>query len=113
MAHSVCIPTSLVPRRSGRAFGDMSSTTTKLLQFARFGAVVLSALLSLFVGFMAQASSPDYRRLFLTILPFAVVDVALVVFVWKAKQRSKRWFVAIPAFLGLASYFEMACRVLL
>jgi hypothetical protein len=91
----------------------MSSTTTKPLQFVRFGAVVLSAVLSLFVGFMAQASSPDYRQLFLTILPFAAVDVALMIFVWTTKEKSKRWLVAIPAFLGFASYLEMACRVLL
>jgi len=67
----------------------------------------------LLVGFMAQASSPDYRRLFLTILPFAAVDVALMIFVWTTKEKSKRWLVAIPAFLGFASYLEMACRVLL
>ena len=73
---------------------------------------MLSVLLSLFVGFMAQASSPDYRRLFLSILPFAVVDAALIVFVCSAKERGKIWLVAVPAFLGFASYLEMACRVL-
>jgi hypothetical protein len=91
----------------------MSSSTTKPLQLVRFGAVVLSVLLSVIVGFMAQASSPDYRRLFLTILPLAVVDMVLIVFVWIAKERGKIWLVAVPAFLGFASYLEMACRVLL
>ena len=90
----------------------MSSTTTKPLQFARFGAVVLSVPLSLFVGFLAQVSSPDYGRLFLTILPFAVVDVALIVFVGNKREKGKIWLVAVPAFLGFASYLEMACRVL-
>jgi hypothetical protein len=79
----------------------------------RFGAIALSVLLSLFVGFMAQASSPDYRQLFLTILPFAVVDIALIVFVRTAKEKGKILLVAVPAFLGFASYLEMACRVLL
>jgi hypothetical protein len=73
---------------------------------------MLSVLLSLFVGFMAQASSLDYRRLLLSILPLAVADVALIVFVWTAKDRGKTWLVAVPAFLGFASYLEMACRVL-
>ena len=91
----------------------MTSSPTKSFQVVRFGAVVFSVLLSMFVGFVAQASSPDYRRLFLTILPFAVADAALIVFVWTMKERGKKWIVAIPAILGFASYLEMACRVLL
>jgi hypothetical protein len=91
----------------------MSSSMTRPIQLVRFGVVGLSVLLSLLVGFMAQASSPDYWRLFLTILPLAVVDIALIVFVWTAKEKGKIWLVAIPAFLGFASYLEMACRVLL
>ena len=91
----------------------MSSSTTKLIRVGRSAAVVLSALLSLFVGLMAQVSSPDYRRLFLSILPFAVVDAALIVFVCASKKKGKIWLVSVPALLGFASYFEMACRVLL
>jgi hypothetical protein len=67
----------------------MSSSTTKPLRFLRFGAVVLSVLFSLFVGFMAQASSPDYRRLFLSILPLAAVNVVLITFVAITKERGK------------------------
>ncbi len=89
----------------------MSSTRTKPFQFVRFGAVLFSVLLSLFVGFMAQASSPDYRRLFLTILPLAAVDAALIVFVCASKEKRKIWLVSVPALLGFASYFEMASRV--
>ena len=101
------------PRRSPLTFGNMSSSATKSFQLVRFGAVVLSVLLSLLVGFMSQASSPDYRRLLLTILPFAAVDAALVVFVWTTKERGKRWLVVVAALLGFGSYLEMACRVLL
>ena len=72
---------------------------------------MLSVLLSLFLGFMAQASSSDYRRLFLSILPFAVVDAALIVFVCTSNEKGKMWLVGIPAVLAFASYFEMACRV--
>ena len=72
---------------------------------------MLSVVLSLLVGFLAQASSPDYRRLFLGILPLAGADVALIVFVWATKDRGKTWLVAVAAFLGFASYLEMACRV--
>ena len=97
---------------ANQRFGILSSPATKPIQFVRFGAVVLSVLLSLSVGFMAQASSPDYRRLFLSILPLAAVDVALIVFVGTTREKGKIWLVAVPAFLGFASYLEMACRVL-
>jgi TctA family transporter len=90
----------------------MSSFTTKPLQLVRLGAVALSVLLSLLVGFMAQASSPDYQRLFLIILPLAVLDIVLIVFVWTGKERGKVLLVAVSAFLGFASCFEMACRVI-
>jgi hypothetical protein len=72
---------------------------------------MLSVLLSLFIGFFAQASTPNYRGLFLSILPFALADAALVVFVCSSKEKGKIWLVGIPAVLGFASYFEMACRV--
>jgi len=49
--------------------------------------------------------------LFLSILPFAAVDLALIVFVWTTKERGKKWLVAVSALLGFASYLEMACRV--
>ena len=91
----------------------MSASTFKIVRAGRFGAVAVSVLLSLFIGFIAQASSPDYRRLFLSILPFAVVDLVLIVFVFASKEKGKMWIVAGPAIVGFASYFEMACRVLL
>jgi len=73
----------------------------------------VSVLLSLLIGLTAQASSPDYRRLFISILPIALIDVALVAFVFCSRERRKMWIVGIPALLGFASYAEMACRVLL
>src|SRR6266853_4179875 len=93
-------------------FGNMSRSTAKVLHVARLGAVMVSMLLSLFVGFIARASSPDYRRLFLNILPFAVADAALIVFVCASKEKGKVWLVAVPAVVGFASYAEMACRVM-
>ncbi len=74
---------------------------------------MLSVLLSIFIGFTAQASSPNYQRLFLSILPFAVVNAGLVFFITASKQKGKIWLCAVPAILGFASYAEMACRVIL
>jgi hypothetical protein len=85
----------------------------KPLHLARLGALLLSVLLSLFVGFTAQASSPNYQRLFLTVLPFAAIDAALVIFLFVSKDRPKIWTGAVPAALGFAAYAEMACRVFL
>jgi hypothetical protein len=70
-------------------------------------------LLSLYVAFCAQASSPDYRRLFMSILPIALIDATLVAFVFCSRERRNMWIVGIPALLAFASYAEMACRVLL
>ncbi len=89
----------------------MNALTKKSLQFVQLGAVTLSVGLSFMVGFLAQASSPNYERLFLSILPLAAMDLALIVLVCAAKCAKHKWLVAIPAFLGFASYFEMACRV--
>jgi hypothetical protein len=69
----------------------------KRLHLARSGVLVLSVVLSLFVGFTAQASSPNCQRLFLTILPFAATDAALVVFLFVSKDRVKIW-TAVEAF---------------
>jgi hypothetical protein len=49
----------------------------------------------------------------LTILPFAAVDAAVVVFLFVSKDKTKIWLAVVPAILGFASYAEMACRVLL
>jgi len=103
----VCTPCGIII-----LFGNMNAFATRLVRAGRFGAVALSTLLSLLVGFMAQASAPDYRQLLLSILPFAVVDIALVVFVCASREKGKIWFVGVPAFIGFASYLEMACRVL-
>jgi hypothetical protein len=74
---------------------------------------LVSVLLSLFIGVTAQASSPDYRRLFMSVLPFALINAVVVAFVLASRERRKNWIVGIPALLGFASYAEMACRVLL
>ena len=75
--------------------------------------VVLSVALSLWVGLIAQASSPNYLRLFLSLLPLVALNALLVGLVIASKAGRVSWLVAIPAFLGFASYFEMGCRVVL
>lgn len=89
------------------------SSVAKYLVLTRPVLVVVSIALSLWVGLVAQAPSPDYLRLFLSLLPLAAVDALLVALVIASKAGRVTWLVAIPAFLGFASYFEMACRIVL
>jgi hypothetical protein len=89
----------------------MSATASKPLRFTQITAAVLSVVLSSFVGFMAQASTPDYRSLFWTVLVFVVVDAGLLAFVFSSKERRIIWLTLVPAFLGFASFLELACRV--
>jgi hypothetical protein len=91
----------------------MSPSNSKPLTLVRRVVVTLSVALSLWVGFVAQASSPNYLRLFLSLLPMAAVNALLVALVLRSKPGRAVWVVAIIAFLSFASYFEMAYRVLL
>ena len=68
-------------------------------------------LLSLLVALFAQASSPNYRRLFLSLLVLAAVNAVFIFVVWGSKQKRQIWFASITAALGLASLAEMALRV--
>jgi hypothetical protein len=104
---------SVARSRWPEPFGKMTSSTQKIFYVARFGAAVVSGLLSLIICFLAQASSPDYRRLLLSILPLVAIDVALIAFVWKTRGRGKIWPVVVLALFALASFLEMASRVLL
>lgn len=74
-------------------------------------AAVFSVLLSLLIGFLAQASSPDYQRLCWRILPLAAANAGLIAFVWASKERRWRWLVLGTAALGFLSYFELIASV--
>jgi hypothetical protein len=91
----------------------MSPSVSKYVVLTRPVLVVFSIALSLWVGFMAQASSPNYLRLFLSLLPVAALNALLVALVVSSKAGRVTWLVAIPGFLGFASYFEMGCRIVL
>jgi hypothetical protein len=90
----------------------MSSSLSIAARAARLGIVSISMLLSLAIALFSQVSSPDYRRLFLSLLILAVVNVVLIFVVCAFKQKRQIWFVAVTAALGFASLAEMALRVL-
>jgi hypothetical protein len=70
-------------------------------------------LLSLAVAFFAQASSPNYRRLFFSLLAVALVNVAFILFVCASKQKRHIWLVGVAGAVGFTSLAEMALRVFL
>jgi hypothetical protein len=89
----------------------MRNPQSRLLRIVRMGGVVLSVLMSVCVGFFAQASTPDYHKLFRTILVLAVVDLALIISLWGLASPWIRWGIGLLAGLGFLSFAEMTCRV--
>jgi fatty acid desaturase len=75
--------------------------------------VLGSVLLSLAVAFLSQASSPNYRQLFFSLLPLAVLNVVSILFVFASKQKRHVWLVGVAAAVGFACLVEMALRVFL
>jgi len=95
-------------------FGDgrQVQSMAKLSQTAQVGATVISAVLGLLIAGLTQASSPNYRELFYGILPFFVLNAALITFVYTSKDKGLILSATIPGVLALLAYFEMGCRVL-
>ena len=89
----------------------MSSNASIAVRAARLSVVLVSMLLSLAIALFAQASSPNYHRLFLSLLVLAALNVVLIFVVWASKQKRQIWFVSVTAAVGLTSLAEMALRV--
>ena len=65
----------------------------------------------LLTAFMSQASSPDYRRLFWSILPFALFHLCLVVGYFIRVRRWHRWLALGIGLLAGLAFAEMTLRV--
>jgi hypothetical protein len=91
--------------------GVMSPLASKAINAGQSVAAVISVVLSLLICFVTQAASPDYHRLFQGVSLLVLLDAALVAFVCLWNTRRTILLVAIPAALALATYAEMACRV--
>ena len=81
------------------------------LDFLRAGTLVLVFLSGLFTAFMSQASSPDYLRLFWSILPIAVIHVVLAVAYFLKVAHWTRWGALCFAIIALGFVGEMTLRV--
>lgn len=78
------------------------------LKSLAFGILLFSGLVVLFVS---HASSPDYRALFWSVLPFAVVHVALAVRFFLHASAWGKASLAVLSSLALLSFLDLSMRV--
>ena len=90
------------------AFAPFGPVALELLRAVALIFVFLSAL---FTAFGSQASSPDYHRLFWSILPFAEFHLALAGFYFCRVRHWTRWGALGLAFATLGFFGEMTTRV--
>ena len=78
------------------------------LKSLAFGILLFSGSVILF---MSHASTPDYRALFWSLLPFAAVHVALAVFFFMHASVWGKGCLAACCFLALLSFLDLTTRV--
>ncbi len=79
-----------------------------LLQPLAFGILLFSWFAT---GFMSHASSPDYRALFWSVLPIAVVHVVLAVYFFMHAPVWGKGCLAVFSSLALLSFLDLTTRV--
>ncbi len=90
------------------------STSPKaiLVPIARGIGFLLITVTGLFTAFVCQASSPDYRELFWTVAPVAVIHFIAVGIYFRLVSDGDRWVAVAIGGFAAASFGEMALRVL-
>ena len=78
------------------------------LKSLAFGILLFSGCWTLFASY---ASSPDYRALFWSLLPFAVVHVALAVYFFLHASVWGKGGLAVFSSLALFSFLDLTMRV--
>jgi len=81
------------------------------MSFVRTGMLVVAVLLGFYTAFISQASSSDYRRLFWSILPIALLHFSLAFGYFFRVRHWTRWVSLCVAIVVMASYGEMTLRV--
>ena len=62
-------------------------------------------------AFLAQASSPDYHRMFWSILPLACLHLFAAAVYFRSVRHWHRWVVFAVAVIAAFSFAEMAVRI--
>ena len=109
----------LLASRLNRSLGIMGSNSMKRRFrvranfFIRGAWLVFTVLLCIFVAFISQAASPDYRQLFLELIPFTLLQLASVFFYVRTVKSWSKWFVLGSCTLGSLLFVELGFRVFL
>ena len=86
---------------------------TRINHVTRVSWLTLTTLLCLYVGFISQASSADYRQLFLMIMPLVLAQWVSVLFYVCSIKNWSRWFLLFICGLSLLFFAELGLRVAL
>ncbi len=78
------------------------------LKSLAFGLLLVSGFWTLFAS---HASSPDYRALFWSVLPFALVHVALAVFFFMHASAWEKGCLVVFSSLALLSFIDLTMRI--
>jgi len=90
---------------------QIASPKPLTMTFVRTGVLIVAVLLGFYTAFISQASSPDYRRLFWSILPLALVHFTLALGYFFCVRHWTRWVSLCVAIVVVAFYGEMTLRV--
>jgi hypothetical protein len=74
-------------------------------------AFVILLFSGLVILFMSLASTPDYRALFWSVLPFALVHMALAVFFFMHASAWEKGFLVVFSSLALISFIDLTMRI--
>ena len=90
---------------------QIASSKPLTMTFMQTGVLIVAVLLGFYTAFISQASSPDYRRLFWSILPVALVHFILAFGYFFRMRHWTRWVDLGVAIVVMASFGEMILRV--
>ena len=81
------------------------------MTFVQAGVLIVVVVFGLYTALISQASSPDYRRLFWSILPVAIVHFTLAFGYFFRVRHWTRWIGLGIAIVAMAAFGEMILRV--
>jgi hypothetical protein len=90
---------------------QISSPKPLVLVFVRASTLLFVFLSGFYTAFFSQASSSNYRQLFWSILPVAVVLFASAIFYFLRVCHWTRWAALGVAIVALVFFGEMTLRV--
>jgi hypothetical protein len=78
----------------------------------RAGALfTISAITGFLTAFLSQASSPDYQRLFWSVLPLFCLHLVTALIYFVLVRHWSRWIICIVAAIAVSGFSECALRV--